>query len=152
MHDGCLTLERYKVAIIGELKRLLREHTGYAVRVEEKQIASPRVMEWEAKTGFDLASTDTLAEMTNALNDFKRQYEPLQKRANKEARRNHSPNQAKQTKRQTRVDYILHGPSPTWQVWRECHKAMNALEQEYNQPIRYFAERKQLTTKRRMRV
>ena len=162
MHDGCLTLERYKDAIMGELKRLLREHTGFAVGVEEKQLGhfDPVVStadeiakgqnEPQQTTAFDFASIDTLYEMTDALADFKRHYEPLKKRASQEARRNYSPNQKKQTKRQARIDYILHGPSPKWKVWRECHKAMKTLEQKYSEPIRYFAEKP--TIKRRVRI
>ena len=118
MHDGCLTLAEHKDAIMSEIKRLLREHTGYAVGVEEKQIVhndpsvkgqnDPQQTTAEPSKGqndlcFNFACIDTLYEMETALDAFKRQYEPLQKRANKEARRNHSPN----------------NPIKDWREWRK---------------------------------
>ena len=124
MHDGCLTLAEHKDAIMSELKRLLREHTGYAVGVEEKNARTgdkgteppdtyPRTFTGPEPV-FDYASIDTLFEMEAALDAFKRQYEPLQKLASKEARRNHSPN----------------NPTPSWKEWRRLHNAMdNLIEQ-----------------------
>lgn len=144
MHDGCLTLERYKRAIMDELKRLLREHTGYVVGVEEKKkmvqnapsstaekLANDDIEKDSTKLGlskrdrpaFDFASIDLAFEMEIALNEFKRQYEPLQKQASREARHNHNPNVKE----------------PDWSVWRGMRAEMDALMHQYRDPIRYFA-------------
>lgn len=157
MHDGCLTRQCFKDAIMDELKRLLREHTGYAVGVEEKSslstmdklvkgggtlLPAKSVLSTMDKTNilptigkrFDYASIDLAFDMEVAMDAFKRQYEPLQKRANREARLNYSPN--------IKTKY--------WKVWRECHKAMDVLIDEYQEPIRYFAEKPK--TKRKYRL
>jgi hypothetical protein len=140
MHDGCLTLAEHKDAIMGELKRLLREHTGYAVGVEEKSGKDYPAFTNDFKPNgqnvrqFNFASIDTLYEMTDAMDAFQRQYAPLQKRAGQEARHNHSPN-------------VL---SPNWSEWRKLHNQMDALIDKYADPIRYFDEKP--TTKRKMRV
>jgi hypothetical protein len=145
MHDGCLTLERYKWAIMNELKRLLREHTGYAVGVEEKPAYSQGAdtcshtfsgPEPLRPTAFDFASIDLAFEMETALNEFQRQYEPLQKQASREARHNHNPNVNK----------------PDWREWRDIKGRIDTLIRKYQAPIRYFAEKKHITTKERIQI
>jgi hypothetical protein len=127
MHDGCLTLERHKTAIMNKLKELLRIHTGYGVGVEEKQMVhnKPVASVEGSSPSFDFACIDTLYEMTDLMDAFKAEYEPLKKRANKEARRNYSKNTQKKD----------------WRVWRDVKEHMEVLLQKYQEPIAYFAEK-----------
>lgn len=160
MHDGCLTLERYKTAIIDELKRLLREHTGYAVGVEEKKnISTHKAL---APCVFNFASIDTLYEMTDALDDFQRQYESLQKRSSREARRlpfrdcpsktlggrkwlgtKKNNDRRQNPDRRPNPDYETFMRSIDWREWRNIKGQKDALVRKFSEPIRYFSQRNQ---------
>jgi hypothetical protein len=89
----------------------------------------------EVASTFDFASTDLALDMAASLRDFASQYEPLQKRAGKEARRNYKPNAQK-----------------SWKVWRQLRGQMDALMFRFADTIKYHAQKKSFPRCRRNSV
>jgi hypothetical protein len=137
MHDGCLTLERYKTAIMNKLKELLKVHTGYSVGVEEKKSllsSDDTSVDVEENQSLNLASDNPLAsvdmlfDMEEEMKQFEKEYAPLQKRASAEARRNYSRNCQKKD----------------WREWRRVKEQIDTLCIKYSEPIKYSDRYKKL--------